>query len=198
MGSVKGKIVNHGVDRVNGILVSLNGIFSITDKDGNFRFPALPVGEYILVIDATPIGLNAITEQPGPIKVLVEPTKETIIECGMTSSGQIAGRLRVEEDERANQKGYIPVKDNIEKLIVEATNGTDMFRIYTDKDRAFRFDDLRPGKWKVKIYSKGLPLGYKMPIDNFEIDLTSGKHEFIDVAIQKKARQIQFQSVTKK
>lgn len=198
MGSVKGKIINHGVDRVNGILVNLNGIFSITDKDGNFRFPALPVGEYVLAIDASTIGLNVITEQPGPIKVLVAPSKETIIECGMTTSGQIAGSLRVEEDERANQKGYIPVKDNFEKLIVEATNGTDMFRIYTDKNKAFRFDDLRPGKWKVKIYSKGLPLGYKMPIDNFEIELTSGKHEFIDVIIQKKARQIQFQSVTKK
>jgi len=198
LGSVKGKIINHGVEKVNGILVNLNGIFSITDKDGNFRFPALPVGEYVLAIDASAIGLNAITEFPGPIKVLVEPTKETIIECPLTTSGQIAGRMRVEEDERANQKGYIPVKDNIEKLIVEATNGSDMFRVYTDKDQAFRFNDLRPGRWKVKIYSKGLPLGYKMSTDFFEIELSSGKHEFLDVAIQKKARQIQFQSVIKK
>jgi hypothetical protein len=194
LGSVKGKIINHGIERVNGILVSINGIFSITDKDGNFRFPALPVGEYVLIIDATKIGLNAITESPGPIKVLVEPTKETLIECPMTSSGQIAGRLRVEEDERANQKGFIPVNESIEKLIVEANNGTDVFRIYTDKDRAFQFDDLRPGKWQIKIYPNGIPLGYKLLISNFTIDLTSGKHEKIDVVIQKKARQIQFQN----
>lgn len=198
IGSVSGKIVNHGVDKINGILVNLNGMIAITDKVGNFRFPVVPVGEFILEIDAASLGLSAILENPGPLKVVVEPGKQTLIECPMTTSGQIAGQIRIEEDGRANQKGFIPVKDNIERLIVEATNGIDLFRIYTDKDKAFRFEDLRPGKWKVKIYTKGLPLGYKMVSDHFEIDLTSGKHEFIDVVIQKKARQIQFQSTSSK
>lgn len=194
MGSVKGQITNHGVEKVEGIQVNLNGMCAITDKDGNFKFPALPIGEYVLNINPSTVNMNVVTEMPGPIKILVEPSKITTFECPLTTTGQIAGRMRIEEDERANQKGYIPVKDNIEKLIVEATNGSDMFRIYTDKDKGFRFDDLRPGKWKVKIYTKGLPLGYKMLSDNFEIELASGKHEFIDVVIQKKARQIQFQS----
>lgn len=199
IGSVTGKIINHGVEKVGGLLLNLNGNICITDKEGNFKFPAIPVGEYLMNIDASTLGLNAITESPGPFKVLVEPGKVTLFECALTTSGSISGSIRVQEDERANQKGYIPVKESIEKLIVEANNGTDIFRIYTDKEGAFRFDDLRPGKWQVKIYPNGLPVGYKLVSSNFTIDLTSGKHEKIDVAIQKKARQIQFQnSITKK
>ena len=194
IGSVSGKIINHGVDKVNGLILNLNGNITITDKDGNFKFPALPIGEFIMNIDATSMGLNTITETPGPFKILVEPGKVTLFECALTTSCSIAGHMLVQEDERANQKGYIPVKESIEKLIVEANNGTDVYRIYTDKEGNFRFDDLRPGKWQIKIYPNGLPLGYKLLNSNFTIDLISGKHEKIDVVIQKKARQIQFQN----
>lgn len=194
IGSVSGKILNHGVEKVGGLLLNLNGNICITDKEGNFKFPAIPVGEFLMNIDASSMGLNAITETPGPFKILVEPGKVTLFDCALTSSGTISGAIRVQEDERANQKGYIPVKESIEKLIVEANNGKDIYRIYTDKEGAFRFDDLRPGKWQIKIYPNGLPLGYKLLNSNFTIDLTSGKHEKIDVVIQKKARQIQFQN----
>ncbi len=194
IGSVSGKIINHGVEKVGGLLLNLNGNICITDKDGNFKFPAIPVGEYLMNIDASSMGLNTITETPGPFKILVEPSKVTLFECALTSSGSISGRIMVQEDERANQKGYIPVKETIEKLIVEASNGKDIYRIYTNKEGTFRFDDLRPDKWQIKIYPNGIPLGYKLLNSNFTIDLTSGKHEKIDVVIQKKARQIQFQN----
>ncbi|MDP4276366.1 MAG: hypothetical protein Q8914_01915 [Bacteroidota bacterium] len=193
VGSVNGMVINHGVDKVNGIRLSLNGIFTITDKNGNFKFPVVPIGNYVMFVDASSFGLDATTEIPGPFLIKVEAGKVTNFDFAMTKSGRIAGRIIIQEDERVSQKGFIPVKEQLDKLIIEASNGTEVFRVYTDQEQAFRFNDLRPGNWEVKVYSKGLPQGYQLVKNTFNIILTSGKEENIDVFIKKKARQIQFQ-----
>jgi len=198
IGSLTGKLINHGVEKVSGVRVNLNGIIAVSDKDGNFRFPSVPIGTYTLGIDASSFGINAVTELPGPFIIIVEPAKVTNYEFAMTKSSRIEGRLVVQEDVRVNEKGFIPVKEQLEKLIIEVSNGTEMFRIFTDRDGTFRFDDLRPGNWKVKVYPNGLPTGYQLVTSQFNVSLTSGKSEKLDVVIQKKARQIQFQKSVKK
>jgi len=197
-GSVTGKLINHGVEKVDGVRVNLNGIIAVSDKDGNFRFPSLPVGTYTLGIDASSFGINAVTELPGPFLINVEPAKVTHYEFAMTKSASIEGRLVVQEDERVKEKGFIPVKEQLEKLIIEVSNDKEMFRIFTDRDGTFRFEDLRPGNWKVIVYPNGLPTGYQLVTSQFNVSLTSGKSEKLDVIIQKKARQIQFQKSVKK
>jgi hypothetical protein len=198
IGSVTGKILNHGVDKVSGVRLNFNGILAISDKDGNFRFPTVPIGSHTLGIDAASFGINAVTETPGPYTIKVDPAKVTYFEFAMTKSARIEGTLKVQEDEKANQKGYIPVKEQISKLIVEVSNGSEMFRNFTDKDGLFRFEDLRPGDWKFKVYSNGLPRGYKIVTDQFNVSLKSGETKKLQIDIQKSARQIQFQKVAKK
>jgi len=197
LGSVTGKIINHGVEKVSGLRINMGGSATITDKDGNFKFPMLPVGSHILGIDVSNLELNTITEIPGPILIAVEPGKIIHYEIALTKSGSIAGHIVIQEDERAGQKGFIPVKEQIDKLIIEANNGSEVFRIYTNRDGTFRFEDLRPGNWQVKVYPKGLPLGYQLITGTFNIALSSGEDEKIDIMIKKKARQIQFQTTLK-
>ena len=198
IGSVTGKLINHGVEKVSGVRLNMNGIIAVSDKDGNFRFPSVPVGTYNLGINTSSFGINAVTELPGPFIIKVEPAKVTNYEFAVTKSACIEGRLVVQEDERVNDKGFIPVKEQLEKLIIEASNDKEMFRIFTNKYGFFRFEDLRPGNWKVKVYTNGLPNGYQLVTDQFNINIISGKLEKLDVVIQKKARQIQFQKTRKK
>ncbi len=198
IGSVTGKIINHGVEKVSGVRLNINGIIAVSDKDGLFRLPVVPIGSHTLGVDAASLGINVVTEMPGPFTIKVDPAKITHFEFAMTKSARIEGILKVQEDEKANQKGYIPVKEQISKLIVEVSNGSEMFRNFTDKDGLFRFEDLRPGDWKFKVYSNGLPRGYKIVSDQFNVTLKSGETKKIQIDIQKAARQIQFQKVTKK
>jgi hypothetical protein len=194
VGSLTGKLVNKGVGSVENIRLSLDGMIAITDKNGNFRFPSVKVGKYMLGTLESSFGINSITELPGPFWVEIVPAKTTYFEIALTKSARVSGTLNVQEDERAGQKGFIPIKENIDKVVVEATNGTDVYRIFTNSDGSFVFGDLRPGDWKIKVYPNGLPQGYQLIKGDFNVTLAPGQHEALEVVVQKKARQIRFQN----
>jgi len=193
-GSLTGQILNHGVESVEGIILNLNGKITITDKDGKFRFPVAKAGTFILVTDESTFGINSIPEVQGPYKITIEPGKVNHFELAFTKSARIEGRLVVQEDETAGQKGYYPIKETIDKVIIEASSDTEMFRVMSDMNGNFSFEDLRPGTWHVKVYPNGIPQGYQLITDQFTCTLLLGKKEAIDVIIKKKTRQIKFQS----
>lgn len=194
IGSLKGKIINHGDEKVSGIRLNLNGIITITDKDGNFKFPMVKVGKYILTADESSFGLNAITEMQGPYWITIEPGKEAHFELAMTKSARIEGMLDIQEDERTGEKGYYPIKEEIDKVIIEASNSNEMFRVLSERDGSFRFEDLRPGEWQVKVYPNGIPKGYQLVDSQFKLSLKPGNVEKINVVIKKEIRQIKFQN----
>ncbi len=198
MGTLSGKLINHGVEKVSGVRLNLNGYVTITDKDGNFKFAAVPVGTQSLIMDESSFGLNVIPEIQGPFMVNINPSKSTYFELAMTKSARIEGHIVVQEDANSKQKGYIPVKDQIDKLVVEASCKTETFRVLTDRDGVFKFEDLRPGSWQVKVYPNGLPQGYQLLTPQFNLELISGKNVMLDVLVQKKARQVRIQSTFKK
>ena len=193
IGSLKGKVLNMGIGLVEGIIFNLNGNIAITDKNGNFEFPMVKIGTYIMAMDESSVGLNSIAGVPGPYRVTIEPGKETKFEIFLTMAARIRGHLIIQEDEKSGNKGYYPVKEEIDKLIIEASNGTEIFRILTERDGTFSFNDLRPGNWHVKVYSNGIPQGYQLDINQFDFNLTSGKEEKLDVIIRKKSREIKLQ-----
>ena len=193
IGSLKGKVINMGVDHVDGILLNLNGNIAMTDKNGNFEFPVVRVGTYILALDESNVGLNAIAGTPGPYRITIVPGKATRFELTLTRSARIVGRLVIKEDEKNSQKGYYPIKEDIENLIIEAANGTEIFRVLTGREGNFSFDDLRPGEWHIKIYPNGIPQGYQLQNDQFNFNLSAGKEEKLDVIVQKKSREIKLQ-----
>ena len=194
VGSLTGRIINNGVENVDKIRLNLNGITVLTDKNGNFRFPVVKVGSYMLGTLESSFGLNTITEEPGPFWVEIKPGIVSHFEFAVTKSARIEGRLVIQEDEHAAQKGYIPFKEEIDKLIIEASDGKETFRILSGRDGSFSFEDLRPGNWKVKIYPNGIPPSFQLMTSDFNIVLAPGKFEKINVILQKKVRQIRFQN----
>jgi hypothetical protein len=55
------------------------------------------------------------------------------------------------------------------------------------------FTDLRPGSWKVKIYKKGIPEGYELETDSFDVTLSPAQKKEINVIVKKIYHKIQFQ-----
>jgi protocatechuate 3,4-dioxygenase beta subunit len=197
IGHLTGKIINNGVEKISGVRLSLAGRVAITDKEGNFRFNTVPVGNYTLGLDPASFGLHTVAETPAPYNIEIKPSQTSTIEISMTKSARVEGSIEVEEDERLNQKGYIPVKERIERLVIEASSESEVFRVLTDENGTFRFEDLRPGEWKIKVYPNGLPRGYNLLTPMFNLTLLPGSNEILTVKVQKKARQIQFQKSIK-
>jgi uncharacterized surface anchored protein len=182
-----------GIDKIDGIMFNLNGNIAVTDKNGNFEFPVVKVGTYILTMNESSAGLNAIAGVSGPYRVTIEPGRETQFEISLTRSVRITGRLVIREDEKSGSKGFYPVKEEIENLIIEASNGTDIYRELTGRNGTFSFDDLRPGSWNIKVYSNGIPQGYQLDKDQFSLNIPQGKEVSLDVIIHKKSREIKIQ-----
>jgi hypothetical protein len=137
--------------------------------------------------------INTIATIPGPYRVTIAAGKEIPFEIELTKAARIEGRLIIKEDEKNSNSGYYPVKEEIDKLIIEASSNTEVFRVYTTSDGNFSFNDLRPGSWNIKIYPNGIPNGYKLEKDQFTFHLTSGKIENMEVVLQKKNREIKIQ-----
>lgn len=194
IGSLSGRMINKGVQTIQGIRISVDGNKAVTDSEGKFHYPALRTGEFLLNIDESSFDLNTLAETQSPYWVNIEEGKESYFELGITKSAVISGKLLIQEDERKDDKTFLVYKDELDKLLIEATNGKEIYRIFSESDGSFCFHDLRPGKWQVFIYPNHLPPGFELPRNQFEFVLTSGSEEKMEVVIKKNVRQIKFQS----
>lgn len=194
IGSLQGKIINKGADNIEGISFTLAGNIAISDKNGEFEFPFVETGRHFLFMDNSKSGLNSIAEEPGPYIIEIMPGKKSNFEITLTKSGKITGNIIIEEDINNKKKGFISVKDELKKLIIEAKNKEETYRVLTKNNGTFTFDDLRPGNWKIKIYKRGIPKGYNLETNEFNINLNSMQVKHINVIIKKKSRRIKFQT----
>ena len=74
--------------------------------------------------------------------------------------------------------------------IVELKNSSEIKRTVTDKQGQFRFTELRPGQWILKIYSDNLPQYHYLEKDTFQIDLKPGQETEISAKVLPKKRRI--------
>lgn len=193
LGSLKGRIINKGVENVEGLVVSVCGSIAVTDKDGNFYFPNLEAGECVLLIDDSRTGLNSIPSRPGPYLISILPGRENYFEITYMQSAQILGSLLIQEDNRVHSKGYVALSEDFESVVVEIKRDNELFRAITNRDGKFLFKDLRPGKWTLKVYTNNLPEGFELTQESMEVDLQPGENKDINIQIRKKARKVRFQ-----
>lgn len=193
IGGVTGKIINNGVDNVENILLTLAGNVVFTDENGEFEIPYIETGTYFLFMDNSKTGLNTIAERPGPYKIDILPGEKTYFEVALTKSGKINGSIIIEEDSNKNKKGFIPTKSNINKLIIEVNKDDEVYRVFTDENGDFSFNDLRPGLWKLIVYGKGIPDGLQLVNDRYDVQLNPSDIKTVNVLVKKKSRKIKFQ-----
>ena len=76
--------------------------------------------------------------------------------------------------------------------LVELTNGRQVLRQVTDRDGDVSFDDLRPGKWTMRVYDNNLPEHHVVETPEIEIEVEPGQTREALVRILPKRRPIRF------
>jgi len=193
LGALSGKIINKGVDNIEGIVLTIGGNTAVTDKDGFFRFPVVKTGIQYFMVDYKNAGLFAIAEIPGPYRVNIISGIDNSFELSLTKSVKVSGNIAVEYDENKGDKEFVAVKAKLNSLIIEAKNGAEVYRVLTDKKGNFGFEGLRPGNWSIQVYKKGISKEYELLTEFFSLNLESGKDETIQVKVREKQRRIKFQ-----
>lgn len=209
VGIVKGHVYDEKTkEAISGVILRINGATAVTGKNGDFVFPCLRSDTYYL--DVARIGLNRITVRPTPIKVSVESGRETLLEIGITQRAALFGQVMVYDFEnKHNNNGkanyYIGGNTNgslnhdetrlaktsgLANILVELTNGPEIKRRLTNGEGRFEFEELRPGKWTLKIYDHNLPQYHYLEKDTFEFELKPGGEEEVLVKVLPRKRRI--------
>lgn len=192
--SLYGTINNLGVKKVDGIRILLGHYLSITDKSGNFVFKNVIPGNYVLEIDRSTGDINDIPDIDLPASVTIS-NSENIFNFGLTSASQIQGKIEYSESPKPDFVQLSNKKDNKkrESIMLEISNGNQIYRKIIDVGENFDFTYLRPGEWKVKVYRNGLDKKYKIPVDHFDFILKPSEIKTLIISVIKQQSEIKFQ-----
>jgi hypothetical protein len=195
--TLSGNINNLGVKKVEGIRLIMGNHITITDKAGNYTFKNIPPGDYFLEVDRSTTQLNDIPYSNFPAALHII-NKENIFNFGLTTAANVQGNIFLNENEEKNQyvfAQYSPKKESKKNngVIVEVTNGEQIYRKICIIGEPFDFTYLHPGNWTLKIYRNGLDKRYKISTDQLQFVLKPSETKNLIINIVRQQTEIKYQ-----
>ncbi len=176
------------------VIVTANGITAVTDRQGRFVFPSLRPGYYQVNIEQSSLGADRVTLEPVPLAVEVEKERSVELAIGVVDASRVRAQLIV--------FGAGPVTPTTSAAptplggfaagLVELTDGREVLRQVTDTDGTVSFDNLRPGKWTLKIHENNLPAHHVVETPETVLVVEPGQAREVLVRILPAKRSIRF------
>lgn len=185
-GDLKGRITNENDEPVEGVIVNLLNESAVTNKNGEFRFPSIQPGRHLLSVDRSDFEIDEVTNIPLPIEVEILEEQTTTINFKITEGAKVTGRFVTEKKQPDEFSGG--------NIVIELASETEQFRISSSPDGAFSFPVVRPGNWKLKIYSSSIPKGYELNQTLYNLTLEPGAKKTVNIDLKPKKRNIIFKS----
>ncbi|MBI5099042.1 MAG: hypothetical protein HZB30_07350 [Nitrospirae bacterium] len=171
------------------VVLSVGEATAVTDLQGEFIFPSLKPGSYFLKIEKGSIGLNRVITEKLPVSAEVKGGETERIEIDVVTACRIAGKIKV-FDFLNHDKNSLQDTGGLSNTLLEITDGKEIIRKLTDEDGSFSFEDIRPGKWAIKIYGDNLPLHHYLETGEFTVDLTAGEAKEFSIRVLPRDRTI--------
>ncbi len=189
------------------VILTTQGATAITDNQGEFIFPSLEPGTCFLQLERSSIGLDRVPIERLPLLIEVRPGKTAEIEIGVVRSCRISGQVKVlpSAPDKKQSGGETRFgdsllwigpgeKENLVKILgntlVELSCGRENLRQLTDQNGGFVFEDIRPGKWILKVRADNLPSQYYLEQKEFQIELKPGEKNEVMVKVLPRLRPI--------
>ena len=194
LGTIRGRLINRGVENISNIVLNLGGLIQITDEDGLFVFSDVPKGEHYLHIDNSSLNFNDIATVKIPMIITVEPNKISELQIELTKAGNISGSVALDFENQRSERLTLDESDiNKMDVIVELQLDDEFYRSIVKLNDTFQFIGLRPGEWHVKIYHNSLERNFTIKNSEMIVNLKAGESETLNIDVIKKARRIRFQ-----
>ena len=172
------------------VVLTMNGESAVTNAKGEFIFPALKPGSYLLRVERGSIGLHRVATEKEPLVVEVKEAKTAIVEIGVATSCKIYGSIVLMTSPDSGQS-YSDETEVSTNTLIEVRNEKEVLRQMTDTQGRFSFNDLRPGVWTIKFYPEHLPYGFSLDREEYQFVLRPGEGKEVNGNILKRPRQIQ-------
>ncbi|MFW6029456.1 MAG: hypothetical protein ACOCRO_04300, partial [Halanaerobiales bacterium] len=183
---VEGKVYNKNTEKKDGIknvIIRINEHTAVTDEKGNFIFPDLKAGEYYLQIDHGVLGNSMITDIITPYKIELQKKEEMELDIGLISSAHIEGKIKRYDYKHkgvVNQDNSTFVENGgFGNLIVLLYNKDESYKSISNQDGEFKFNNIRPGKWSIKVLNSELLLEHYIEEEEYIIEIESSENKDI-------------------
>lgn len=193
IGQLRGSLKDETGKGIANVLISIGTSVALTDRQGTFFFPSLKPGMAYILVDQAGIGLDRITAKPMPIEVVIRGGDETKYDIATTKSVSIAGKtilLSMREREFGDTSSALVELGGRAGVIMEISNGPEIFRRVTDNQGKFLFTDLRPGHWVLSVIGGDIPDYHLIQPDSVIIDLLPGEKKDVSIQIRQRKREI--------
>ncbi len=182
------------------VIVTANGITAVTDRHGQFVFPSLVPGVYQVNIAQRSLGVDRVTLEPVPLTIEIKKGGAVELAIGVVRSSRVRAKVTLfgfaqralTPDGRASGEDRFEPLGGFAAGLVELTNGKQVLRQVTDRDGEISFENLRPGKWTLRVYENNLPEHHVIETPAIEMELEPGQSREALVRILPKRRPIRF------
>jgi hypothetical protein len=180
-GSLRGRLRHSGGDQgLPGAMVTVDGVLSVTDADGEFSYATLAPGSHVLQVEAISVGLDRITDPPTPLRFEIVGGEVSQMDIFVAMGASVAGTVLLIDPGRSAVPGA-PAADTLlssglPNAVLELTDGTGLFRRVTDSHGRFDYSGIRPGRWSLRILRGNLPDQHVPDTDSVVFTLAPGSH----------------------
>lgn len=180
---------------VGNVQILAGSAITVSNPDGRFFFPPLKAGALDVRVDKVSLGRGRTTAVPYPIQIDVTTARPATLQIPVVRAGNLTGTVTLfaptgppdEADPKAREYQESGPATNV---LVEATDGKEIQRRLTNPSGAFLFDDLRPGTWKVKVFTETLPPDHTVESGEGSYDVVGGATRTVAIKVVPRFRPI--------
>ncbi len=202
LSQVTGHIKDSNGQGVKNTIVKVNGKTTVTDKNGYYIFPAVPIGNHYLAVNKPPKYDNDYLFLPVDL-LGINVKADKIVEKNFTlvKGVDIKGKIILEGNHPQDnpKKSSIYGVPQINKaqiyqgIIIELIHKGKAYRKISSENGKFNFNNLPPGKWELIVHKNGLSDLYNINPAKEYILLEEGEKREIKIKITPVKRTIQLQ-----
>jgi hypothetical protein len=210
-GNVKGRVYDAedlALKGLSGVLLSLGGMTTLTDRNGNYAFSSIQPGMQYLQVDHASIGLDRVILQKSPVQVSVSGGRSEKLDLGVIRSSAIYGEVAVFGlAENGSREGIFVESDDstatnenpadelsrlygLSNLHLELRSEKEVLSATTDSRGRFSFEELRPGQWELRISQEDLPPYHDAEPSAAHLTVGPGSKQEITIRIVPRTRRI--------
>lgn len=189
IGMLQGRICDGSKGRAVGVprvVLQVGDQFAVTDEAGAFQFPGLKPGLCELQVRQDSLGPHLAMTTPLPMKIKIRPADTTFVDltvapaCSLTI---VAKRYAPADGRMISTTREFREAGGQEGIVVEISNGRDVWRGQTDRLGEAAFDRLPGGQWNIRFAATELPAHHAIERPERTVTLRGGQPQVVDVRI---------------
>lgn len=197
-GSISGTVLNLSTQPPTpqaNIILKVGKLTAVSDREGNFIFPALKPDTYSLWVEKSSLGSELVTQQKMPWTLEVKSAKSQQLTVNLVRGARVYGKIRVYQLKQAAKLTQVNETELVEtgglaNAQVILTDGEETIEQITDDEGKFLFESIRPSNWRISFYPQQLPPNYRVAPEELLLQIKPGDDKELQIKVLPIRREI--------